>query len=61
MVMRYLMQMPQQRLKPTARHRPTQIGGMDSMYMECIMVRRMELEHMSMMMTLVMKKGWMKL
>jgi hypothetical protein len=64
MVMRNLMQMLQQRLKPTARHRPTQIGGMDSMYMmdmECITVRRMELEHMSMMTTLVMKKGWMKL
>jgi hypothetical protein len=31
------------------------------MDMECITVRRMELEHMSMMTTLVMKKGWMKL
>jgi hypothetical protein len=54
--------MPQQRLKPTARHRPAQIGGMDSVYMmdmECITVRRME--QRSMMMILVMKKAWTKL
>jgi hypothetical protein len=55
--------MPRCRLEPKARHRETQIGGMDTMCimdMECITVRRMELEQRSLMMTLVMKKGWMK-